>query len=85
MSAFEYREDVEEWLKPMTYDRFWIEVKGYSLKLPEKAKCDGKILTREVEKEFILDGLKYLAVTQLTGKFKLERRPLVMPDLTAVS
>ena len=83
MIRFKYVEDIEEWLDPMGYSDFWVDVSDFEVHLPYKEYCDEKIGSGKVEKDVMLGGLKFLASTQIAGKFKLERRPLTMPDKTA--
>jgi surfactin synthase thioesterase subunit len=80
---FQYREDLEEWLKPMTYADFWQAMTSYRLKLPNKLQCDEKIAQGYVDRKMMLDGLKYIAAVQISSHLGLDRRPIVMPDYSA--
>ena len=84
MIRFKHVEDIEEWLGPMGYSDFWIDVSAFEVHLPYKEYCDDKIVSGQVEKDVMLGGLKYLASTQIASRLKLERRPMQMPDHSAV-
>lgn len=80
MVVFRYIEDIENWFAPMSYNDFWNQVTAFDVELPDKPKCDGKIISGQVNRDVILGGLKYLASTQLSVKLGLRRRPMEMPD-----
>ncbi len=84
MVIFKHTEDIENWFKSMSYEDFWKEVSAFDIELPAKPICEGKILSGKVDRDIMLGGLKYLASTQLSGKLKLKRRPMGMPDLSEV-
>lgn len=86
MQMFETRDDVEEWLAPMNYEQFWLEIKPWCLVLPyTRAQCDADIAAGEDRAE-IMDFLKGLAEYALARRHNLKRRPVtVRPVLRVVS
>lgn len=80
MRNFQYIEDVEAWLAPLSYNRFWREVEVYDIRLPFRGRCDENIACGRVDEGFVLQGLKYVAAIELSSQLNLERKPLEMPD-----
>ncbi len=85
MGSFKYREDLEDWLEPMGYEEFWCVIQPYKIKLPDKLRCDGKVIGGKVTEERMLAGLKYITLTQMVAQLKLKRRPIQMPDSSSLT
>ena len=80
MVVFEDIQDVEEWLAPLDYDRFWEAIAPYGLGLDDREHCDGLIAGGVATTEWLLSALKFMAVMELRIAFDLRDRipePLV--------
>lgn len=79
MKQFEYVEDVEEWLAPLSYEELWEALDPYGIETEEaRANCDAQIKSGAVKEAIILDSLKAFARIDLTRQFKLKRRPTML-------
>lgn len=76
---FEDRNDVEEWLDGLDYERFWLEAALFRLDLPAcRTVCDEQIESGQVDRALVLSGLKAFARLELVERYVLRpRRPIV--------
>lgn len=76
MKNFKYVEDVEDWLKPMDYQGFWVAVAPYNLVLQRREHCDSQITSGEIDLETVIYVLKHMAQTEISQNLGLERKPI---------
>ena len=76
MNNFKYVEDVEDWLKPMDYQGFWVAVAPYNLVLQRREHCDNQIANGEIDLETVIYVLKHMAQTEISQNLGLERKPI---------
>jgi len=74
MVIFQDIQDLEEWLKPMSYVQFWEAVAPYRFSMQERDHCDSIIAAGEVDPELVLSGLKFMAVMELSQSLSLKDR-----------
>ena len=72
MRQFRYIDDVEEWLRPMDYQGFWVATAPFGLTLQPRDHCDREIREGLVDEATVLSVLKSLAVLELTKRHKLK-------------
>lgn len=74
MVVFEDIDDLEEWLAPFDYLSFWNAVAPYNLVLQDRDHCDALISSGTVDAALVLEGLKYMAVLEISKAFGLRYR-----------
>jgi len=65
MQKFTNKNQIEDWLSPMTYQAFWKAIAPYELTLQPRDHCDAQIESGAVSREVVLDVLKGMAVLEL--------------------
>jgi hypothetical protein len=75
MEKFRYIDDVDDWLEPMNYEEFWRVIKTHYLVLQPRESCDQQIADGEVDRETVLEVMKYLARIELTKRHGLHWKP----------
>jgi hypothetical protein len=74
MIGFKDRQDVEEWLEPLSYEEFWQETAPFALALQSKESCDRQIARGIVDEAVVLDALKGMARLEIIEMFNLPVR-----------
>ena len=82
MRWFEFRNDVEDWLDPLTYEQFWAEGAPYDVAIPQKATCDREIAAGTIDEAATLRAMKALAAYDLAERYNLKHRPVEVPRLS---
>lgn len=77
MQTFKDRDDVEEWLDPLSYDEFWTQIEIFALPIPPRAECDDDIRKGRAEQAVVLNVLKAMARSQIIADQALPPRDLV--------
>ena len=75
MKNFEYVQDVEEWLEPMSYDEFWVKLSPYGVDAGIRADCETSIANGAMP-DMVLSVIKSLIRIELTKELSLRRRPI---------
>ncbi|MEO1688250.1 MAG: hypothetical protein AAFU61_10125 [Pseudomonadota bacterium] len=87
MTFFETIDDVDEWLRPMGWQAFWVAVAPLELfHAEDRAHCDGVVADGVSTYAKALTVLKTLARQRLTEELDLAPRSTCpRPDLSVVS
>ncbi|MEO0486237.1 MAG: hypothetical protein AAF092_10030 [Pseudomonadota bacterium] len=75
MVIFQDIQEVEEWLKPISYAQLWDALEPYAVfTLADRDHCDGLIERGEVRQDTILEVLKGMARNAIRSNFNLDFR-----------
>ena len=77
MQMFDDMEDLEDWLAPLDYQRFWEETAVFTLELEPKESCDEQIAAGSIDEATVLFVLKGIARLELVQRFGLKPRDTV--------
>lgn len=75
MKNFEHVQDVEEWLEPMSWDEFFVNLSPYGVDAEMRANCEANI-ANGASTETVLSLMKSLTRIDLTKELGLKRRPI---------
>lgn len=78
MKTFLFCDEVDDWLRPMTYEEFWRETEPFVLDTPTRAECDSDI-AEGANPVTVLAVLKRLARLQIISDLDLPYRD-ISPD-----
>lgn len=81
MRFFEDQTDVAEWLDPLSYEEFWLEVAIVDVDIPSRADCDMDIAHGDAPEAIVLNVLKGLTRLQVIEQQGLQPR-LFVPELS---